>query len=169
MTQLRENELSLRMDGNRLVGEAILYNKKSTMIEENGERFREIVEPGAFDLSGNVHFNYRHEEVAQYGDTKSGNLVLTDTPRALEYSLELPSYVTTLREMVQAGKFKGISVGMQITEQTIDPDGTHRVHKAILEHLAIAKYPAYASSVRLREAKSLHAKMRHDLLRILIS
>ena len=159
--QIRQSEtLCLRMDGNKLVGTAVVYNQQSSRLHERGESFYEIMKPGALDMSRNITFVFRHNDDAVYGDTASGTLRLHDTDTALEFELDLPPYAQRIREGVESGKIKGTSIAF--TKDKFERQGNrHIVTRGKLMHVSAVAWAAYPTRLAVsRSVNSYRQKLR---------
>lgn len=143
--------LSVRQEGERLVGTVVMYDQPSTMINQKGKRFREVIKPGAFSLDHNITLVYRHNDDAVYADTASGTLRLTDDGKGIHFDADLPPYAMRLREQVNGGELRGMSVGFY--PEDVTQEGEVRIVKrGRLVHVAVAKHPAYPQTkLSLRE------------------
>lgn len=149
----REFEGEVRGNPSKLYGLAIPYGVRSLLIHEHGQRFFEVIEPGAFDLAArNITFTFRHDDAAEYGDTASGTLRLQNGPNGVSFELDLPRYAHTLRTAIETKVITGMSFGFVPRDVRVDADGVRHVHKGDLLHISPVYSPAYGdhTSVDLR-------------------
>jgi uncharacterized protein len=105
-------------NGKKLEGYCALYNTETTI---GGDMFRELIKPGAFDMSlknPNVYACYSHDDKLILGHTQSGTLRLRSDSKGLFYSIDLPDTQTAndLWTSVKRGDIRGASFGF-IPEQ----------------------------------------------------
>lgn len=156
----RELSLSVRMEGEKLVGTAVVFGKQSSRITEGGRTFHEVIMPGAFTLAHNITLTFRHDDNAVYADTQSGTLRLREDSDGIHFEADLPAYASRLREQVQQGVIRGMSFGF-VPQSVEVREGVQYVKKGHLAHIAAVYSPAYPqTSVKVRERNNLLQKIK---------
>lgn len=160
----RDNPSDVTANSNTLTGYAIVYNAKSKLIVENGQRFYEKIDKGAFTqsiASRNVTFVFKHDDDAEFGDTQSKTLRLTEDDHGIRFELDLPTYANALRSKVQSKLVTGMSFSFKPTEVYSDGEGIRHVKKGELYHISPVYNPAYPQTkVGIREELPNHYKYK---------
>jgi HK97 family phage prohead protease len=146
--------------GRRLEGLAMPYGSEADL-----GAFREVVRAGAFAgtvASGaDVLALQDHDGGCLLGRVRSKTLMLTDTPRGLSFTLQLPDTqagrdVAALAERNDLG---GVSVGMRVIDQTWPESDRREIRAAELVEISIvstfAAYPDTTVALRSRDASAL--------------
>lgn len=155
-----DREVCYRVEGNTIVGTAVVYNQSSATLRENGEVFTEIIKPKSFrNLADNITFTFGHNDTAVYGDTASGTLRLDDTEEALNFELDLPAYANALRQAIEDKTLKGMSIRFSKDKYSRE-QGKHVVTEGRLYHVAAVTRPAFPTEVRVRSMNSYHYKIK---------
>lgn len=157
MISRREFNASTTVEGRTLSGTAAVYGLPSRLITERGRAFTERIAPGAFrnSLGDDVKLFYQHDASMPLARTRSGTLILSDSPAGLLFSANLPD--TTLgndvRELLTRGDLSGeMSFGFFVMEDEWNAARTERTVKtAKLSEISVvvdAAYPQTQSSLR---------------------
>lgn len=149
------------LEGRKLVGLGVPYNKPSRVIIENRRVFVERIVPGAFAKAlgqgDDVLFLADHDRTKVLGRRRTGTLRLIDTPEGLRFSVDLPDTQAARDTLALAerGDLGGASVGFRATRETWNADKTERtVHEArLIEISAVSSWPAYVTPVQARAAE----------------
>jgi HK97 family phage prohead protease len=148
--EIRQFDVVVRSEGEKLVGLAVPFDKPSNPITEKGRTFTEIIAKGALDITGNVSFLHRHQPEAVYGDVASGNLSVWESQDGIEFSLMTHPFQGVIREQVKAGRLR-MSVGMLVNEYE-SRGNVQIVKRGVLDHISTTPMPAYPqTSVSVRE------------------
>lgn len=161
----RETQDVPAVQADTLHGYAIVFNQRSKLINENGSQFFEAIAPGAFTDSikrNNVTFTFQHFDAAEYGDTKSGTLKLSEDQRGHPFVLTLPAYANTMRAKIESGAIRGMSFGFIPQEVEVQPDGLRVVKKGDLRHISPVYSPAYPMTT-VTVSSGVRAKRENDL------
>jgi len=157
--QVRQGFAELRATGDEfaLVGYAATYNNWS----KNLGGFRELIKPGAFARTvrekADVKALFNHAPDNILGRTKSGTLVLTDTPRGLQFRCQLDKnsqYHKDIYAAVQRGDIDECSFAFTIPTggqswsdgkdmETGDPIALRTLTDVDLIDVSVVTYPAY--------------------------
>ena len=149
------------MEGRKLIGLAVPYNKSSRVIVENRRAFTERVMPGAFAAvlgrGDDILFLADHDKSKVLGRSRTGTLKLSDTPEGLRFSVDLPDTQAARDVLALAtrGDLGGASIQFIATRETWNADKTQRtVHEArLIEISAVSSWPAYVTPVHARAAE----------------
>ena len=99
-------------------GRAIVFNSESEIIDEHGERFREVVLPQAvtesFVRSQDIKANLLHKRdltFARWNKGRAGNMRLFVEPDGLAFEIDVPNCDLGIRarELTRAGVYSGCS------------------------------------------------------------
>lgn len=99
-------------------GRAIVFNSESEIIDEHGERFREVVLPQAvtesFVRSQDIKANLLHKRdltFARWNKGRAGNMRLFVEPDGLDFEIDVPNCDLGIRarELTRAGVYSGCS------------------------------------------------------------
>lgn len=159
--------------GNKLTGYAIVFNSPSLPIQEKGKEFVEYILPDAFDTSLKtgrsqienrpITFVYRHEDMAEYGDT-STNLKLVKDDKGVRFELDIPEYALHLKEAVASGRIRDMSFEFYTIKDRWE-DNKRYIELGDLVHISAVPKGAYPeASVQLRQ-KSETWKLKNIMLR----
>lgn len=156
------------MSGAKLTGYAVVYGAQSAAPVPIGRTYLpEVIDRGAFSasLGQNITFTFDHKDIAEYGDTASGTLRLSEDAKGIRFELDLPAYAQTLRAEIESGAIEGMSFGF-IPRAMDVKDGIRHIVKADLLHISPVYSPAYAeTSVSLtRTANHTAKRMKLELL-----
>ena len=137
-------ELRAASEGRRLIGTAIRYGELSAHAWGQ-ERFA----PGAFTNldNGSIRFDVGHDRARTLARTGGAGLVLTDTPAALEFAVDLPETreAADALELVRTGVYRGASVRfVPLRARTVNQ--VRVVERAKLLAIAVVMDPAYKGS-----------------------
>jgi HK97 family phage prohead protease len=135
----------LKLDGQKLTGYAIVYNATTAgPVAVGGVHLLERIDPGAFSdsLTSNIPFTFSHKDFAEYGDTRSGSLRLTDDATGIHFELDLPAYANVLRQQIECGAIRGMSFGFEVRDMQVIANVRHIV-KGVLLHISPVYSPAY--------------------------
>jgi uncharacterized protein len=171
------SQRALLAEGNSLVGDAVVYNVWSELLEN---RFYERIAPGAFDeclaRSPDVIACFDHEVRQILGRTSSGTLRLDNNPTRLQATVtSLPdtSYARDLKANIQRGDIKGMSFVFDVVDDDWESrDGYlwRTVKKADLYEVSFVIFPAYPSTSvalrRLQEHVAGETKAHLEFLRL---
>lgn len=118
----QELELRASKDGDNqiLEGYAALYDVESRLIPENGKRFIEIIDKGAFRdvLKGDVYLTFNHSKDRILARTINNSLTLTENDKGLYFRAVLnnTSIAKDVYEMVLRGDIAENSFAFQVGE-----------------------------------------------------
>lgn len=157
---------------NKLVGYAAVFGKPSQTLVENGRRFREVIQPGAFSntlASGaEVLADVGHEAEAVIASRSEGTLTLTEDDTGLLTEMDLdPSDPDAARALskVRRRSTKGMSFEFQVNpngeQWAKQPDGTwlRTLTDLNLLRVTVTATPAYPdTSVAVRSLVVAEAK-----------
>ena len=108
---------------------------------------KERFEPGAFDLSGTIWLDVRHDVEKVLAHSDGGGLVLVNSPGSLDVAATLPKIPLADRCLaeVEAKKLAGFSVEFRALKES--QDGAIRVvEKAELAGIGLVENPSYSQS-----------------------
>ena len=132
-------------------GYAVKWRSLSKEIHENGNRFFEQVERGAFADSlknKNQYAFYSHDATKRIACVDDGSLVLEEDAIGLKYKIIIPNTRTgkaVMREM-DKGELNKVSIGFRYSESNWtwkDKRNYRTVLKAELLEISLVKNPAY--------------------------
>jgi uncharacterized protein len=166
--EIRETSTAPIQTDEYLEGYAVVFEQRSTGLQDRyGRKFTEIIKRGAFSQSmksNNVSLVFLHSDNAEYADTDSGTLTLTEDDKGIQFRAKLPPYAKTLRSKVGSGAVKGMSIGMIVQDADYQQDGTRVVKRADLFHISPVYSPAYETEIKLTKTSNLPSmKMQIDL------
>lgn len=165
---LRETVSPVQITGEVLRGYAVVYGQRSQLIHEKGRTFYEVIDRGAFTesmKSRNVTFVFRHNDDAEYGDTKSGTLKLAEDDVGIHFEMPLPPYANSLREKIKTGVVRGMSFSFLPRDLYRDNEGVVHVRKGELLHVSPVYNPAYPqTTVALNDGRPAAQKLKLKLL-----
>lgn len=164
---VRENEEGQAGESRTIYGRAIVFNAESEVLDENGMKFREIIEPEAvtmdFLLTQDIKMNMLHDRkqtVARWNKGK-GSLRLSVDDEGLAFEFEAPkSYLGDhCLEMVRRGDYSGCSFEFRPKDYEVERRGNNKDDLLVKHHsfnrlsgLTIGLDPAYRqTSVSARE------------------
>lgn len=170
----RTNNSVSKSDGNTLEGYAILWDVRSSPINEFGRRFTETISKGAFrNLNSNdIKLYYNHDKSMPLARTQNGTLTLTEDEKGLKFRAELPN--TTLgndvRELLRVGTLTGeMSFGFIATREKWNEKKDQRtVTEADLYEISVvqdAAYPQTSSQLRKQLLQEITNKRINDIRR----
>jgi HK97 family phage prohead protease len=159
------------IEGRKLIGLGVPYNKPSRVIRENRRTFIERIMPGTFEKvlaeKHDVLFLADHDMAKVLGRTRSGTLQLQDTREGLRFAVDLPDTQAARDALALAarGDLGGASINFIATRETWNANKTERtVHEArLIEISVISSFPAYATPVEARaltDTQPLTARQR---------
>jgi HK97 family phage prohead protease len=162
------DDAGLKLDGQKLTGYAVVYNCQTAgPVAVGGIHLLERIDPGAFadSLHNNIPFTFSHKDFAEYGDTRSGSLRLTDDATGIRFELDLPPYANVLRQQIESGAIRGMSFGFEVRDMEVKNNVRHIV-KGVLLHISPVYSPAYPqTSVEIvRQAINYELKKKKLLL-----
>jgi HK97 family phage prohead protease len=158
----------LKLEGQKLTGYAIVYNATTAgPVAVGGIHLLERIDPGAFSdsLRDNIPFTFSHKDFAEYGDTRSGSLRLSDDDKGIKFELDLPAYANVLRQQIECGAIRGMSFGFEVKDMQIKNNVRHIV-KGVLLHISPVYSPAYPqTSVEL--VRAINHELKKKRLQLL--
>lgn len=147
----RYAEVRAEPDSRTITGTAVPWAPRQGRGPRGPERF----ERGAFDLAAaDITLTLQHDRAAPIARTRTGSLVLTDTPEGLEFRAELPDTPRADQALadVRAGLLAGASVEFLAVRETAAA-GVRVIQAARLAGLSLVDSPAYPDAqVQAREA-----------------
>lgn len=132
-------------------GYAVKWRSLSKEIYEDGKRFFEKVERGAFADSlknKNQYAFYSHDNTKRLACVDDGSLILEEDEIGLKYKIIIPNTrtgKTVIREM-DSGELNSVSIGFAYSSDawTVKDKRNYRtVLKAELREISLVKNPAY--------------------------
>ncbi len=170
---IRELEGVKKGESRTITGTAIVFNQPSQILEEGGQRFREIILPSAASMeflkTQDVKMNLLHQRdktVARWNQGK-GSLRLWVDSNGVNFEFDAPkSYLGDhVLEMVRRGDYSGCSFEFWPKDYEIKENGNettiyHRAFEAV-GALTIGMDPAYPqTSVSIREMLNKDDELR---------
>lgn len=172
LTIRKIEQRAIEEDGKKVITGFIPYNKRSVNMGWAGEEY-EVLSPGCFKKTladkNEVRAFFNHDDSKVLGNTKSGTLVLTDTPEGLECRCELPntSYANDLYEVIKRGDCRTMSFGMYIVKRTFEDKGDttiSTINDAALDEVSFGvAYPAYPQTSSETVERSFKALKVEDM------
>lgn len=159
------DEIEVRSEGEMrtVTGYAAVYNSRSKDLGG----FREIIAPGAFadiaESKTEVRAYFNHDPNYVLGTTMSGTLRLSDTPKGLKYSIDLPStsYARDLEQLIRRGDVQGSSFAFQVKDEEWRDGGRTRELRSLVVHdVSIVTNPAY-SAAKVISMRSMDEFKKH--------
>jgi HK97 family phage prohead protease len=157
----------------RLEGLAANFDNPTTIYDQRGQEFREVIRRGAFNEAikgGDIRALFDHDPGRLLARQKSGTLRLEETNKGLWFSLDLPDTREgeDVRELVKRGDLDGMSFGWAEKPDVFKDKWSTRDGKAFRELLAIdlqeisvVTFPAYQkTSVELRSSGLWEYKLK---------
>ena len=148
----RYAELRAAADGAAVEGVAMPYGSVARIFDAFDER----VEPGAFSGLDDVTLNRMHVREDIIARTGGGGLVLDDNANRLHVRADVPEYRADVRDQVQRGILRGMSVEMRVTAEDWPAPDQRIIRAAELHAIAIVDRAAY-SDTTLQLAKRAQA------------
>ncbi len=149
-----------------ITGTAIVFNAESEVLDEQGERFREVIKPEAatmdFIKTQDIKINMLHMReltFGRYNRGKSGNAEITVDREGVHFRVPVPNCDLGIRarELTKAGVYSGCSFEFWPDDYKIEeregnvPLVTHR-HFRCISALTLGMDPAYQqTSLTARE------------------
>jgi HK97 family phage prohead protease len=177
---VREAEGGQTGESRTITGRAIVFNAESEVLDDWGERFREVILPEAVTMeflnTQDVKMNMLHERVLTFArcNKGTGSLRMAVDEQGVTFEFEAPKCDIGERclEMVRRGDYSGCSFEFYPkdyeVERTKGADGKDEVvirHKSFefLSALTIGMDPAYRqTSVNAREMDKLTAEGKRE-------
>ena len=159
------------LSGNNLVGYAAVFNSPTTLFDENGRQFVEVIRPNAFDLQGkDIKAFYNHDRGELLGRTGSGTLKVWQDARGLYFDCQLPEYAKPkIQELVKRNDLQGCSFAFMVKdngERWTTKDGLpyRELLSLDIDEVSICVDPAYkATSCQLRSKLYQSNLWRYEL------
>ena len=161
---VREAAQDAQSESRTITGQAIVFNTESEVLDDWGEKFREVIKPEACTMeflnSQDIKLNLLHEREMSIARANKGvgNLRLSVDERGVNFEFEAPRCDLGDRalELIRAGVYSGCSFefypeNYEVTERGDEVTITHTKFRA-LTALTIGMDPAYKqTSVNARE------------------
>ena len=161
---VREAAQDAQSESRTITGQAIVFNAESEVLDDWGEKFREVIKPEACTMeflnSQDIKLNLLHEREMSIARANKGvgNLRLSVDERGVNFEFEAPRCDLGDRalELIRAGVYSGCSFefcpeNYEVTERGDEVTITHTKFRA-LTALTIGMDPAYKqTSVNARE------------------
>lgn len=163
-------ELRAAPDGNRLVGHAAVFNKRS--VDLGG--FVEVIQPGAFSksLDDDIRALVDHQGIA-IARSKNGTLTLREDKVGLSVEIDLPDTNAgrDIRASVERGDVDQMSFGFSVREGgqvfTEDDDGlmVRTLTDVRLFEVSVVTFPAYPDTdVAARAVRAWQESRRRSMI-----
>ena len=164
---LREAPQDAQGESRTIVGTAIVFNRESQVLDDWGERFKEVILPEAATLaflnSQDIKMNMLHERELTIARSNKGegSLRLSVDENGVHFEFDAPRCDLGDRclELVRTGVYSGCSFEFYPKDYDIERNGdevtiTHRAFEAITA-ITIGMDPAYLqTAVNVRELKN---------------
>lgn len=156
-------------------GYAVKWGLWSKEIHENGKRFFEQVERGAFADSlqnKNQYAFYSHDVTKRIASIDDGSLVLEEDAIGLKYKIIIPNTrtgKTVIREM-DSGELNKVSIGFAYSSDawTVKEKRNYRtVLKAELREISLVKNPAYDHTSVMNGDRMMYLPIMESINRML--
>lgn len=173
-TEHRAAVLEIRAKGRRLSGYAATFNTETRI----GDRFDEVIMPGAFSASlktgGDILALVDHDPGRVLARTRSGTLRLSEDTRGLAFDLDVPdtSAGRDVLALAERGDLGGMSFGFSVRKDGERWQGDRRELRSLdlFEVSIVSAFPAYpetsiAARARVASAPRLAIARRYlDLM-----
>lgn len=159
---ISKREATKKYSSRTIVGTAIVFNSESSLLDDGGELFREVILPEAvtmdFLLTQDIKMNLLHQReltVARW-DKGKGSLHLSVDKNGVHFSFEAPRCDIGDRalEMVRSGVYSGCSFEFWPKDYKVNMKGKNGKTETLIEHrkfevigaLTIGLDPAYTQT-----------------------
>lgn len=159
VTERRAATLEIRAKGRRLEGYAAIFNSETRI----GNRFQEVIKPGAFSASlsatSDILALVDHDPGRVLARTRSGTLRLSEDTRGLAFSFDAPD-TTAGRDVLalaERGDLGGMSFGFSVRQGGENWQGDRRELRALdlFEISVVSAFPAYPDTTIAARARQM--------------
>ncbi len=116
--RMTSRAMTSNRETNEVSGIAVPYNEASHLLPGAAREFREVMAPGALEVSNDTVMLVQHDQkgvpLARVG---AGTMSFKESPEGLRFSARLPEGRTDILEALERGDLDGsVSVGMYVDE-----------------------------------------------------